>query len=631
MLKMIRKAATEFFIKALVGLLVLSFAAWGIADILTNVSSPIIASVGDKTINTTEFRKRYQEQMNLILARFGQYITPEQSKELGIGTSVLSTMINELASNTHVQQLELSVTDDAVVESIRHDPLFNELDGQFSSKRLKEVLTSLKMSEKEFIEARRTNMLRNHLIDSLSENVEVSHTLLDSYRTFNFEQRKVRYFVINDKAVSNLSKGYDDKILRNFFDANKSLFMTKEKRDIEIMVLSSAEAREKIEVTQDRLMEQYVRDRDQYTVPELRKILQIPFKSIKAAEEARKDIINGKKFTDVAKENGIKEEDLNLGNVSKSEIIDPKIAEIAFRIKKNEISEVVEGSLTIALLMVTNISPNKTIPFEVAKKEILKSIAKSQVPEKINELHDLVDDHRLAGKSLQEISNLLGLTFYSLKDINHLGYGTDGKPSIASTDLSEVVSNAFKSNLGFENDLTELSDGGYAWTNVTKIIKAQQTPFDKAKADVKDLWLKKQKRNAIAKLAQNYVKKLNNGMTFKEVASIQNHKIILTPAFKRHDRLPNLGPTFVDKAFTLATGFVESVPLADKKTHVVFEVAEIIPPQKASDEQEKQLKERLLQNLKANVIDQYMLHLRNRLGVTINQTLINQTIGTNTR
>ncbi|NQX79879.1 MAG: peptidyl-prolyl cis-trans isomerase, partial [Hyphomicrobiaceae bacterium] len=137
----------------------------------------------------------------------------------------------------------------------------------------------------------------------------------------------------------------------------------------------------------------------------------------------------------------------------------------------------------------------------------------------------------------------------------------------------------------------------------------------------------KQERKALSRLTAEYIRQLNNGSSFEEIAEMAGKKIKLTSAFKRNDKLPNISSVAIEQAFNLEVGSFSVAPTKNGMSRMIFEVVEIIPPSKTSDEEKKQLEQRLLQNLRANTVKQLMLYLRNRYGATTDQRLIDQTVG----
>ena len=75
------------------------------------------------------------------------------------------------------------------------------------------------------------------------------------------------------------------------------------------------------------------------------------------AAAARERIAKGASFADIAKERGLKDTDTDLGMVTKSDIIDPAVADAAFALKSGEVSAPVKGRFGTVLLQVGKIEP----------------------------------------------------------------------------------------------------------------------------------------------------------------------------------------------------------------------------------------------------------------------------------
>ena len=626
MLEALRKSTAGILAKILIGLLVLSFAVWGISDVITGVNRSAVASVGDTEIGAEEFRREYLQQLDTVSAQFGRRLTPAQARTFGIENRILSTMIGARAVDAHARELNLSITDGAVEQTVRADPLFRGPGGQFSPNRLTELLARGGYSEEQFIASRRADTIREQLTGAMLENVTVPEVLYDMYRTFQAEERKVRYFTIDPKVAVTLSAPTDEQ-LKTTYDQNKSSFMTTETRQIEVLMLTADDAKKKLKITDDELKSTYERDKDSYSEPEERRVFQVAFKDKAAAEKARAEITGGKSFEEVAKATGAKETDIDLGTVTKDKLIDPAIADAAFKLKKDEVSGVVEGRFSTVLLMVKDIKPGKVPTFEEVKQRIRDGIAGRQAPDEIRKLNDQVDDNRLAGKSLKEIGELLAITYHDIAAVERSGNKPDGKAAFESPDRARIVSTAFESSVGVENEVIELSDGGYAWVRTLKITKSEQKPFDTVKADVEKRWREVETRKELTTKAKTYIDSLKSGTSFEDVAKKAGGTIKTTEFFKRADSLPDLTRAAVSRAFALKKGVPASAATTDNASRVVFEVSEIKAPENLTGDDRKRVREELANQLRTDAVAEYVIALRDRLGVSINQPLIDQTVG----
>ena len=626
MLEALRKSTTGILAKGLIALLVLSFAVWGIADVVTGVGRTTVATIGDSEIGANEFQREYQQQLDGFSAQFRRRLTPAQARSLGIEARILITMIGSRAVDNHARQLNLSITDKAVEESIRQDPLFKGPNGEFSPARLADLLYRGGYTEDYFVASRRTDIIRDQLTGAMLENVAVPEVLQDVYRTYRDQQRIVRYFTIDPKKSVKLAEPTPEQ-LKKVYDADKAKFMTPETRELEVLMVTADDAKKKIKISDDDLKKDYEQSKDTFSVPEKRKLLQVAFKDKAAAEKARSEILGGKSFKDVAAANGAKESDIDLGLVTQSQLIDPKIAEAAFKLEKDKVSDVVEGRFSTVLLLATEIQPGKTPGFDEVKERIRDRLASRKAPTEIRSLHDQVDDNRLAGKSLAEIGKLLDVTYKKIPAIERNGNGPDGKPALESADRATILSTAYGSSPGVENEVIELTDGGYAWVRVLGVTKPVQEPFDKITEKIKDVWRSNETQKAVTKLAKEYVDKLKGGATFEETAKAAGSEVKTTPAFKRGDSLPDFSSAAVSSAFAAGPNAPKSAATTDGKSRIVFEVTEIKAPATPKDAEKTALVEQLSNQLRTDVVAEYVIALRERLGVSINQRLLDQTIG----
>src|SRR5262249_30797794 len=152
-----------------------------------------------------------------------------------------------------------------------------------------------------------------------------------------------------------------------------------------------------------------------------------------------------------------------LGLLTKAQMIDPKIADAAFTLKKDELSRPVEGKFSVVLLRVTEIEPGKKRSFDDVKGEIRDAIAGERVGQQVQALHERVEAGRAKGVPLKELAEELKLPFQEIAAINSTGKTEDGKPVIANTDAARITDAIFATAPGVETEGIDLGDGGYAW------------------------------------------------------------------------------------------------------------------------------------------------------------------------
>src|SRR5262249_14170826 len=157
---------------------------------------------------------------------------------------------------------------------------------------------------------------------------------------------------------------------------------------------------------------------------------------------------------------------------------DPKMAEAAFALKKNELSQPIQGQYSLALLRVTDIQGGKQRTFDEVKAEIKDRLAAERVGQKLQELHDKAESERAKGRPLKEIGQELKLAFQEIAEINRLGKTNAGKTVIEHADAGRIAEAIFEASAGVETETLELTDGGYAWYDVVAVTPERQKTFE---------------------------------------------------------------------------------------------------------------------------------------------------------
>ena len=79
------------------GLLVLSFAIWGIGDIFRGFGRSSFAKIGDTEIGIEQFRQLYRDRLTLFSNQIGRNITLEQARAAGIDQQIVRSTVDPLS------------------------------------------------------------------------------------------------------------------------------------------------------------------------------------------------------------------------------------------------------------------------------------------------------------------------------------------------------------------------------------------------------------------------------------------------------------------------------------------------------------------------------------------------------
>ncbi len=197
----------------------------------------------------------------------------------------------------------------------------------------------------------RRQLLRRELAGTIASGLSAPRTLVEAANRYQNEQRSIEY-VLLDRALAGEIPPPPPEVLAKYFEERKILFRTPEYRKLVIVSLIPSEQARWIEISDADLKRAYEERRARYVTPERRHILQIDFPNAEAASAAAERIAKGASFTEIAKELGKSEKDIDLGTVPKSAMIDRAVADAAFALKEGEVSAPVQGRFGTVLVQV---------------------------------------------------------------------------------------------------------------------------------------------------------------------------------------------------------------------------------------------------------------------------------------
>jgi peptidyl-prolyl cis-trans isomerase D len=431
MLRGIRTASRNWLGKAVMGtvmgLLIISFAIWGIGDIFRGFGQSSVAKVGGREITINEFRQIYNDRLQQIGRQIGRPVTPQQARALGFDRQVLGQVIAEIALDERARQLGLNLSDEEIAKRIREDPTFRGFTGQFDRARFEQMIRQAGYTEPRFVAEQRRVSLRRQLAEGLGGELRVPDTMAQVFNRFEEEQRTVEYVVLDRAKAGDVPQPTPEE-LAQYFEGRKHLFRSPEYRKAVLIVLSPADALVWIGVSDDDAKRTYEQRRQRYVTPERRQVQQIVFPSAADARAAADRLAGGVTFEALAAERELKDSDIDLGLVAKTGIVDRAVADAAFALKEGETSQPVEGRFGTAIVRVTKIEPERVRSYEEVAPELKKELATERAKTEIQDRHDKIEDERGGGAQLTEIAQKLGLTAHTIEAVDRSGRAPDGAP-----------------------------------------------------------------------------------------------------------------------------------------------------------------------------------------------------------
>lgn len=625
-LNTLRKGAGGVIGVIFVLLLIASFIIWFPAGWFHGYGTQDVITVGDIKIGPQEYMRAQQDVLRAMSTQAGRSLSIQEARALGLDSRVLERLIGGAAIDTHAQALGLGISDTALLEDIMKDPNFKDAAGNFSPLAFQQALHSIGMTEQGYLVSLRERNLRRQILSTVGTVVNSPSMLVDALNKFNGETRTLRYMLVPASVAGTIPEPTEQD-LKGYYDNHQSKFTQPEYRKIGVLAVTPETVKDQVEITEADVRAAYEANKDKLGNPERRKIQQIPFPDLDSAKAAYEKIQSGTDFVALAKERGLSESDIDLGTLARTELADPTIAEAAFSLEANKVSEPVAGKLGgVVLLRVTEIQPGKTPTFEEAKADLEKKLLKERASGAIFDLHDKIEDELASGTTLSEVAGKLKLDYQLIDQVDRDGKKPDGS-AVTLPAQKDVLNAVFATDTGVENDPIDAKDEGVIWYEVLGVMPEQLKPFDQVKDEVAKDWRSDEVRARVAKYAQDLVSALTGGKTLEDVAKELNVEVLTSDPLKRDGITVNILPATVAQAFTLPEKGYGSAPSGVEEGRIVFQVDKVTAPPPLVAADADRLKHQLGLLISEDAIAEYFSALEARYGVSINQQALAKLIG----
>jgi peptidyl-prolyl cis-trans isomerase D len=630
MLRGMRKASSNWLGKIIMatvmGVLIISFGVWGIADIFRGFGQSTLATVGRSEISTEQFRQIYTDRLQQLGRQFRRPMSSEQARALGFGRQVLQQTLAETTLDEEARRLGLGLSDQTVLKSIMDDPTFKGVNDQFDPQRFQGIVRQLGYSEQRYLAEQRRVALRRQIAGSIAGGVETPKVQLEALSRFQNEQRSIEYVRLGAAQAGTIDPP-PPEALAAYFDERKTLFRAPEYRKISFAVMTPDEIGKWENVSDEDAKKVFEQRRDKLGTPERREVQQITFPNADEATAASNRIASGTSFDDIAKERGLASADVDLGLIAKSAIGDPAIADAAFSLKSGEVSKPAQGRFGVALVKVGKIEQGSEATYEGYASQIKHDIAAERARAKLTELRDKMEDERGGGASVVEAAQKLGLSAVTLDAVDRSGRTPDGQPVANIPRGLEVVSQAFNSDVGADNDAIAYN-GGFVWYDVLGITPSHERPLDEVKDQVEARWRADQMSTRLRDKANEMVKKLDEGGKLADEAKQASLSIETATGFKRDASQPGLPSGLVAAAFRTAKDAAGQTPDTAANGWIVFRVTDVtVPPVDMASDAMKGMKDNIQRTQVDELLAQYITKLEAVIGTSINESAFAQATG----
>ena len=557
MLQSMRQSTKSTAAKVIIGLIVLSFAAFGLESLLPGGAGTSVAEVNGEEITPFALQEAITQQKRQLVSILGDNIDPAMLDDERLQPRALDSLIQRALLLQKSRELNLVASDAQIAKSITSVAAF-QLNGMFSPDAYKSVLANAGYTPERFRRAQAEDIVLTQLQTGVNQ-TEFT-TLLELSATANLiaEERDVRYMVIPDADLVS-----DDDLsmeaLQQYYRDNEAAFFNPEQVVVDYILLEGSDF--DVSVDEALVKEQYEAVKDEYEVSEQARVSHILL--IQADDEpdatyaqriadAAERLGRGEDFADLAADIS---DDLGsaslggeLGFTDGTAFPDQMESAIADLVAPGEISPAVQTDAGTHFIRLEERIAGDAVDYESVREELRASIEAAEVERTVllavEELRDLAFNAAdLNGPAEALDARVLQSEPFSLDE----GVGLFADERLRELAFSDDVKEA-----GNNSEVLELSGQRFVVVKVREVRVPQVAPFGEVRKVVRAGLKADLESAALAKVTADAEAMLAAGEPLEAVANALELEWRVELASTRlASQLPR---TVLDAAFTMPQG-----------------------------------------------------------------------------
>ena len=632
MITWFRNLAKSWVAKILFVLLIISFAIWGIEDIVRNLfrESAVVRLQGS-TIEVPEAQSAARRELQRIQRQLGPAFEPDQAIREAIARQALEGLIADRAQRIEADRLGLATPDAQVAAYVRAVPGF-QMGGQFSRLMLDEFLRQSDMNEAMFLQIVRDDLQRMQLVGAVRAGAAAPDVLAGAL--FRWErERRIAQVVELPLLEAPEPEAPTEAQLNRFHANNPERFSTPELREATLAVLSAETLADQIEVAEDDLRATFEARRTQLETPEQRELEQVLVPTEDAARQlaeawtANPDLPAIRQAAEAAGGSVVA-----LNGVTRAELPLPMVAEAAFATPAGGVTAPVRSPFGWHVLRIVAITPGSTVRFEDVRDQLQVELALEKAADLAFERANRVEDAIAGGAALEDAARRYGMAIVTVR-VDARGNDADGAPvpfPVPGAGRAETLRAIFTAEPGRAPRLQELRQAdAFVAVELRGVVPAALRPFETVAEDVRQAFVADARRRFQEERAAALLGAVRGGQPLATAAAAAG---VVTDRMGPFGRRPERGapgltvpPELLPALFGARVN--EPVMVPTRAGFAVAQLLEVVEANPAEDADALAAARRNAQAQAAEDLEiQFQAALRNRAAPRINQGLMQQVV-----
>jgi peptidyl-prolyl cis-trans isomerase D len=532
MMQTIRGWVSGWVSKALLLLLVVSFAVFGIGDVFQGSTDTTAISIDDVKIDQAVVSEALQSRIAQYRQQTGEVLDTRKAIERGLLDDAVEGLIQERLLDQSARDLNLRVGEGIVQAELRAIPGFTDAQGNFDANAFRVALRNNNLTEGMFLARFREQVMREYMLRALFVGVQAPAPMIDSIYAYRLEQRVAKTIILPSSMIADVRTPSDDE-LRAFHQEEAARFTAPEYRSIVVASLEPTRMAAGTPVSDDELQTAYEQRLDEFTVKEKRRVLQVLDSDEAKIRQVAKARAGGQTLSQAVQTvMGNQDALIDFGTVEKGalpEVIDGP----AFAAAQPGAVEPFKSDLGWHLLEVSAIQAGSVTPFDAAKDKLRADLQKERATDRMFEIGNKLEDELAGGTPMKDAAAALDIPTAAFGPVDSSGANPSGVIVEGLPAKDQVLKAAFELSMGQASPIIETPEGNLYVVQLEQITPPTLIPFETAKDRVRAVWSGRQRDAQVKAMAEKAVERIRAGTPIDKVAADLKRPVSATPALTR--------------------------------------------------------------------------------------------------
>ena len=513
----------------------------GWAGFFSQGNTNVVAKVGSQEITNADLSFELSAQQFSLSQRFPDQ-TIEDEVLLNLSTNVL---IGKFAVLDFLEKNELTLTDSYVYKQLSSEDQFLE-NGKFSIQRFEAFARSNGFIPSDYLKRVKEDLLINIWRQSLAGSNFITEAEAKNSLELAEQERDISFIKFPASKFRN-SVSFDIEDLQNFYESNKSSYISPEKAKVSYIYFDAKDLKKDIDISNDDInfeYEEYVSGFDttirksvshiMLNTNEERNVQQ----ASDVLQEAKQRLNNGEKFSDlvleISEDEGTKNLNGSLG-VTDGTLLPPEFEQALSSMKEGEVYGPIDLLSSVHLIKLDELIQPIVETIEQRSASIKENLITRRSEDNFVSLLDQVSELAFSSGSIDDISanfsqELVATDYFSINAVPELLK----QNSIIDFIFNDSVDGNFP-------EVIEISPLSAVLIQVGDMVEETQLPFDVVKMLVESAYISEESSKSSQAFIEETIEELVAGKALETLSTEESIQLEVYKNLKRDSSLLPVG------------------------------------------------------------------------------------------